>query len=606
MPLPELPLAAWQAAFDLLPDPMFLCASDSRVLYANPAAKKILADTAPNRIGYESGQDHRGSNLVRIPNSTTLYEIVFQPLASPGTEGLILGSIRPLQPEKLVGEEGLNLLPWLLDSLPDQIFIKNRNSQFVYNNLADARSMGVDDPNDLIGRSDHDFYPPELAEMYLGDDRLVIQTGQTIHSREEPTIDRDGARRWLSVTKVPLRNQAGQVIGLLGIGRDITERRALEDQITRSKNEWQATIDAVADMVLLTDPNGVVIRCNRAVTRKLNASYHEVLGQTIHKLFFGVVQSPDPFKNPYEGEATFPRLDGIYNGKVYPVRLTDGTNGIVYAIRDVTTQKQMENTLTLAQKMADLGTLAAGVAHELNSPLQVITGISESLLEQAGQGPVNPERLAHKLEAVNRNAWRCANIVRSLLTYARPSTGQLQPENLNEMIGDTLLLIEHQLHSWNNIQVNAEYAPDLPPLVCSRNQIAQILINLLVNARDAMPGGGQIVVRTGYRPRSNRLVLEVQDEGSGIPPELQGKIFDPFFTTKPVGHGTGLGLSIVQGILRAHGGEIQLRSTPGAGTTFTLLFPLKPVTGELSSQYPSLLQGRFTEAASIPKPLSRT
>ena len=265
---------------------------------------------------------------------------------------------------------------------------------------------------------------------------------------------------------------------------------------------------------------------------------------------------------------------------------------------DVTDRKEMEAQMLSAQKLAGLGTLAGGVAHEINSPLQVITGVSQSLLTRANQGPVESERLIRNLDMVHRNGWRCAEIVRALLTYSRPSVQQHEAQDLNALIHDSLLLIEHQLKSWSNVVVNTELAPDLPELCCDQNQITQVLINLLTNARDAMPEGGFITIRSGYDVESQRLYLQVKDTGSGIPESIRARIFDPFFTTKPVGKGTGLGLSVVSGIVRSHGGEITIDSAPNQGTTFNLFFPKD---GPIGKDTPaSRAEGRFDETGIPP------
>jgi signal transduction histidine kinase len=167
--------------------------------------------------------------------------------------------------------------------------------------------------------------------------------------------------------------------------------------------------------------------------------------------------------------------------------------------------------------------------------------------------------------------------VRSLLTYARESPGQVASHNLNEIVNDTLLLTEHQLKTWSNISVLSDLGRNLPPLSCERTQIVQVLINLLTNARDAMPNGGKITIRTRYNAEHNRFKLQVSDTGTGIPKEMQTKIFDPFFTTKPVDQGTGLGLSIVLGIVKSHGGDIKVESAPKQGTTFTIYLPKEPI-----------------------------
>jgi signal transduction histidine kinase len=242
--------------------------------------------------------------------------------------------------------------------------------------------------------------------------------------------------------------------------------------------------------------------------------------------------------------------------------------------QDITERKQSEETMRNSQKFADLGTLAAGVAHELNSPLQVITGSADSLLKTLDQnGPLEPDKLKRYLGNISRNSWRMADIVRSLNTYARPTNTQSDLYTINDLVQDTLLLIEHQLKAWSNIQIELNLAENIPPFYCNRNDITQVLINLLTNSRDAMPEGGKISLRSAYEEADDEVILEITDTGSGIPTEIHSKIFDPFFTTKEMGKGTGLGLSIVHGIMRNYGGRIELDSQPQEGTTFRLFFP---------------------------------
>jgi signal transduction histidine kinase len=249
-------------------------------------------------------------------------------------------------------------------------------------------------------------------------------------------------------------------------------------------------------------------------------------------------------------------------------------DGVIF---DITSRIQAEEALREAQKLANMGSLAAGIAHEINSPLQVITGLSERITRKLESGQLDEGRLKRDIATVNHCGWNIANIVRSLLTYARESPGQVASHNLNEIVNDTLLLTEHQLKTWSNISVLSDLGRNLPPLSCERTQIVQVLINLLTNARDAMPNGGEVTIRTGYNAKQNRFTLQVSDTGTGIPKEMQEKIFDPFFTTKEVGQGTGLGLSIVLGIVKSHGGDIKVESAPKQGTTFTIYLPKEPI-----------------------------
>jgi two-component system NtrC family sensor kinase len=346
-----------------------------------------------------------------------------------------------------------------------------------------------------------------------------------------------------------------------------------ERLVTRAKNEWEATFDAVSDLIVITDLDGRIIRCNRATVDRLHTTFKEVIGRPIEEVILGDAELDDQGARVVTGEVQLPLLGGYFDISTYTVHVEESLYGRVYVIQDITARKQMEMRMLASQKLADLGTLAAGVAHEINSPLQVITGVSRSLLDRHDCGALDSERLRKGLTTIHRNGWRCAEIVRALRTYAHAAATDIKPNDLNAVVRDTLLLIENQLRSWSNVTVVTELASGLPTLQCDRNQITQLLINLLTNARDAMPSGGQVTIRTGFAAESRRLTLSVSDTGVGISESNKAKIFDPFFTTKPPGQGTGLGLSIVAGVVRAHGGEVKVDSTAGKGTVFTISLP---------------------------------
>ncbi len=350
-----------------------------------------------------------------------------------------------------------------------------------------------------------------------------------------------------------------------------------ERLISRAKKEWEATFDAVSDLIVLTDLNGCIVRCNRSTVERLGLTFNDVLGRPIREVLLRDLDTGEIGATISGCEVELPSLGGYFAISVYPIHVKESLDGLVYVMRDITERKQMEEQMLASQKLADLGTLAAGIAHEINSPLQVITGVSQTLLDRHTSGTLDGERLQKGLVTIHRSGWRCAEIVRALRTYAHAATTELVATNLNEVVKDTLLLVENQLKSWDNINVVTELAETLPTLPCDRNQMAQLLINLLTNARDAMPNGGTIVIRTSHDPVGRRVLLSVSDTGIGIPEAVRDKIFDPFFTTKPPGQGTGLGLSIVAGIVRAHRGEISLQTSSGKGTVFTVALPCEHV-----------------------------
>ncbi len=383
---------------------------------------------------------------------------------------------------------------------------------------------------------------------------------------------------------------------------EIQDRSQLMDLISQAKKEWEEVFDSVTDMIFLTDERNCVMRCNRAAAERFESigdhgggAWRQVLYRPIGELFFGDKEASQRMSQVKE--AQFPQLPGWFDISMYPVYEKYDRLMTVYIIKDITARKQMEEALAASQKFASLGTLVAGIAHEINSPLQVLTGLTQSLSAQCEQGQIEPERLRRSLDMLYRNSWRVAEIVRALRLYAHDSNGQFDKHALDKIVQDTLLLIEHQLKSWSNITVHTRLAPNLPDLECDRDEISQALINLLNNARDAMPAGGEITIRTDYAGLHDQLLLEVSDSGSGIPEEIQNKIFDPFFTTKALGQGTGLGLSIVTGIMRSHHGEIRIQSKPNQGSVFSLIFPCnQPVVVDQPSSFQVNLHGRFGDS----------
>jgi PAS domain S-box-containing protein len=429
---------------------------------------------------------------------------------------------------------------------------------------------------------------------------------------EYRSYTRDGRVVWLHNQNMLVWRDNGQRKYVEGVIFDISARKSAEARLQESEARFRSLFEAAPVMYLRvshTERVPVIEAANQLFLDTLGYPREAVIGQPLANFYAEasraslLAHEATTSGREWSAERQLVKHSGETIETILHAVPERDEAGIIVGIRaayvDVTERKTLEAQMLAASKLAGIGTLAAGVAHEINSPLQVITGLSQSWLQklEARAAALDQDRLRRNLETIHRSGWRCAEIVRSLRAYAHAGENQFELNELNSVVRDGMLLIEHQLSRWANIEITSDYGDGLPAIYCDRNQVTQVLINLLTNASDAMPGGGRIALRTRYWPEAARVSLEVSDSGTGIPEAVKAKIFDPFFTTKPIGKGTGLGLSIVSGILRAHGGEIEVESTLGQGTTFKLYFP-EPSAQSLRANCDSLLPalGRFDDS----------
>ena len=243
--------------------------------------------------------------------------------------------------------------------------------------------------------------------------------------------------------------------------------------------------------------------------------------------------------------------------------------GRIILVDDITERVTLETQLAQADKLSSIGLLAAGVAHEINTPLAVISSYAQMLAKQLR----GDARLGPVLDKITQQSFRAAEIANGLLNFSRTSTTEFRSTDLNQVVRDTLSLLEHQFKT-AQILVDLDLADELPPIHGNPGKLQQVFLNLLLNAKDAMPGGGRLRIATLV---NGHVEAVISDSGSGIAPENLKRIYDPFFTTKNMPgdrRGTGLGLSVSYGIIQEHAGKIHVESAVGSGTTFHLEFPL--------------------------------
>lgn len=393
---------------------------------------------------------------------------------------------------------------------------------------------------------------------------------------------------------------AGQVATAIENGRLYRQLRMKAEELGRMREFNENILESLEDGLVVFDEDESIVRWNHALEGFYGVKRADAIGRSLAEVFdkrfveaLRAARLEQPkgatlFKAPLASpgaesneDPDTPRL--LVNATAVPLQSLAGPGAIVgtiLLIENVTDRVRLEEQLQISEKMASIGLLAAGVAHEVNTPLTGISSYTQMLLE--GADPADPRTVL--LEKIERQTFRAAKIVNGLLSLSRPGTpgGERLPVDLNGVIGDVFSLLEHQF-AVGNIKVRRELAA-MPVAVSGiEHQLQQVFVNLFLNARDAMPRGGWLTVAT--RLEGQQVIAEIADTGSGIPPEQLARIYDPFFTTKAIGRGTGLGLSITYGIVHEHEGSIRCDSAVGQGTRFTVALPLAAPALRLVSGY---------------------
>ncbi len=393
---------------------------------------------------------------------------------------------------------------------------------------------------------------------------------------------RDNGEPLTTEDVVLLTAMAGQVATAVENARLYRELNLKAAEFDRLRGFNEHILESLDDGLLVAGGDGAVVRWNHALERIYGLRRGEAVGRSLDALFEPVVvaavqaaraMSPNggtEYRVPLEARGPRAGTRLLVNVTTVPMLPMPGREwaGTVVMFEDVTERAQLEEQLRVSERMASLGLLAAGVAHEVNTPLTGISSYTQMLLEAAD--PDDPRTKV--LEKIERQTFRAARIVNGLLNLSRPAgadDGDKTVVDLNVVAADVLALLEHQLDK-GRVRVRRELA-DAPVLVSGFEfKLQQIFLNLFLNARDAMPSGGWLTIAT--RVDGAQAIAEVRDTGCGVSPEHLPRIYDPFFTTKGIGRGTGLGLSISYGIVKEHGGHIQCHSIEGQGTRFVLSF----------------------------------
>src|SRR5579862_8207964 len=500
-------------------------------------------------------------------------------------------------------QENLALLRGITEGTTDAVFVKDRQGRYLMINSAGAKFAGKS-VAEILGKDDRELF--DTGSAVMEGDRKIMESGVTQTCEEQGTSN--GVSRYYLATKGPYRSAQGEVVGLLGISRDITDRKRAEEEMRQSQQKLRIHFDHTPLGVVEWDLEFRVTNWNPAAERIFGYSREEAVGQHGHFIV------PGPFRELVDqvwldllhpkrdvrvpSRYRFAHNDNLTkNGQLiscewYNTPLVDEAGrvlGVASLVQDVTERVALEDRLRQSQKMEAVGRLAGGIAHDFNNLLTVILGYSQILTDGVPAG----SRLAESTTQIKSAAERAAGITRQLLAFSRKQV--LSPRVIN--LNDVMLSLDSLLRRLigEDIEVLTVPANDLGSVRADPGQVEQVLMNLALNARDAMRSGGKLTLETSnvtlddsyardHQPvePGRYVMLAVSDSGEGMSEETQSRIFEPFYTTKEVGKGTGLGLSMVYGIVKQSGGYIWVYSEPRRGTTFKIYLPRTDQPAETS------------------------
>ena len=386
----------------------------------------------------------------------------------------------------------------------------------------------------------------------------------------------------------------------LGYYRELQQKVAEVEisnlELARRQRQIQAILDGITDVMMVLSLNLKIVSVNHVFQDVFHVPEPE--GKFCHEVFRSAPQacSSCPVITSRESNrvcrhlAIYP-VDGQnrhFEITASPLRNPDGKPCLILLLmRDVTLEKELQAKYYQSQRMATIGVLAAGVAHEINNPLTAVSGFAEGLKRRLPriEKSIDQELMddfSEYLGIILKECQRCQEIVQSLLTFGRQTCPESSPVNLNNLVNDTLKLLQNQLKQYRKDLIQVELDESLPPVQGNESQLKQVVLDLLFNALDATQEKGAIILRTSSG-NGDWVSFSIEDTGCGIPSEHMDRLFEPFFTTKPVGKGVGIGLSTCYNIVDQHGGEIQVESEEGKGSTFMVKLPRENRNGSLQS-----------------------
>ncbi|UCH50933.1 MAG: PAS domain S-box protein [Chloroflexota bacterium] len=477
----------------------------------------------------------------------------------------------------------------VLDEMGETYYELDLAGNLTFFNDALIRKVGRS-REELMGIAYKDYIPAKDMQRVFKAFNQVYKTGKPLKGLPLQIIRKDGISMFSEDTILPLRNEAGEIIGFRGVSHDVTERLEMMEALRQSEERYRTMLDEMEEAYYEVDLAGNFTFFSDALCRQLGYSREEIMGMSykvyiprdnakkVFEAYNRVYRTGEPLKSFASAQIMKDGTLVFTEDSIFPLRNEDGEiTGFRGISRDVTERrraeeerKQLEQKAQFASRLASVGELASGVAHEINNPLTAVIGYAHLLLERKDV----PEDIRRDVEVINEGAQRVAGIIRKLLVFARQTKPERTYVDINEIINTTLDLRAYSLQS-NNVRVVLQFDPDLPMTVADPGQLQQVFLNLIINAETEVKlanGGGRLAIKT--EQTDNSIRVSFKDNGLGIAKENLERIFNPFFTTRKVGQGTGLGLSVCHGIVTAHKGRIWAESQLGKGAKFIVELPI--------------------------------
>jgi len=516
----------------------------------------------------------------------------------------------------------------LVDAVIDYaIFVLSTDGIVMTWNRGAQRLKGYK-PEEIIGSHFSRFYPPEEANGDKPAQELATALSEGHYEEEGWRIRKDGSRFWANVILTPLYDDQHNHLGFAKVTRDFSERRSIMEALRQSEERFRLLIEAVKDYaIFILDPTGHVVTWNEGAQRSKGYLASEIIGRHFSTFYTAEDRASGKpadilhratSEGRVEDEGWRVRKDGSrFWANVILTAIYDANKkliGFAKVTRDVTDRKKAQETIenkqkqiNELQKMEAIGQLAGGVAHDFNNLIAGIQGCAEGLREMT-----TDEGVMQEITEIQKACERAATLTRQLMAFSRRQIVSPKRVNLNQVIGEMEKLARRLIGA--QITIDLQFDPHLKPVKVDEGQLEQVILNLILNARDAMPQGGKLVVTTRNITVDNQfftqtmdltpgeyIMLTVADNGLGMTPEVQARIFEPFFTTKEVGKGTGLGLATVYGIVKQNNGGIMVYSQPGMGTSMKIFLPMmgegfvgKPESVSQESENFQLFEGHET------------